>query len=171
MHYRRAFIPGATYFFTVVTAHRRPVFRSALARDLLRQAFRHVAKKRPFTVNAMVVLPDHLHCLWTLPSADADYPTRWRLIKTGVTQRYRPGSPRPIMRTLWQARYWEHLIRDDQDYRQHVEYIHYNPVKHGYVRKPVAWPYSSFRQHVRDGLYAEDWGRTEPEWDGEVGRE
>jgi len=171
MHYRRAFVPGATYFFTVVTAHRRPVFRSAAARDLLRRAFRHVAKKRPFTVNAMVVLPDHLHCLWILPPADADYPTRWRLIKTWVTQRYGTGSPRPVERTIWQARYWEHLIRDDQDYRQHVEYIHYNPVKHGYVRKPGAWPYSSFRRHVEEGLYAEDWGSTEPEWDGEVGRE
>ncbi len=80
---------------------------------------------------------------------------RWRLIKTWVTQRYGTGSPRPIIRTLWQVRYWEHLIRDDQDYQQHVEYIHYNPVKHGYVRKPVAWPYSSFRQDVRDGLYSD----------------
>lgn len=95
MRYRRAFVPGATYFFTVVTAHRRPVFRESVARDLLRQAFRHVAKKHPFTVNSMVVLPDHLHCLWALPPEDADYPLRWRLIKTWVTQRYKVDSLRP----------------------------------------------------------------------------
>ena len=105
MHYRRAFIPGATCFFTVVTAHRRPVFRSALTRDLLHQAFRHVAKKRPFIVNAMVVLPDHLHCLWTLPPADADYPTRWRLIKTWVTQRSRMDQRGHLHRNL---RFGEH---------------------------------------------------------------
>ena len=170
MRYRRAFVPGATYFFTVVAAHRRPVFREAVARDLLRQAFRYVAQKHPFTVNAMVVLPDHLHCLWTLPPEDADYPLRWRLIKTWVTQQY-GAAARPIKRSVWQGRYWEHLIRDDQDYRQHVEYIHYNPVKHGYVRKPVAWPYSSFRRYVEEGLYTKEWGSTEPRWEGAVGRE
>lgn len=165
MQYRRVFVPGATFFFTVVTARRRPLFRDAAACDLLRQAFRQVARQRPFTVNAMVVLPDHLHCLWTLPPEDADYPTRWRLIKTWVTQRYDAGH------SLWQPRYWEHLIRDDTDYRQHVEYIHYNPVKHGYVSRPAQWPYSSFRRYVKEGLYEEDWGSTEPVWTGEVGRE
>ena len=147
MQYRRAFVPGATHFFTVVTARRHPLFGDAAACDLLRQAFRQVAQQRPFTVNAMVVLPDHLHCLWTLPPDDVDYPARWRLIKTWVTQRY--GAPHP----LWQPRYWEHLIRDDTDYRQHVEYIHYNPVKHGYVSRPSQWPYSSFRRYVKEGLY------------------
>ena len=104
-----------------------------------------LCRRLSFLRKEVVVLPDHLHCLWTLPPTDADYPTRWRLIKTWVAQRYRAGSSRPIIRTLWQARYWEHLIRDDRDFRQHVEYIHYNPVKHGYVRKPGAWPYSRAR--------------------------
>ncbi len=170
MRYRRLFIPGATYFFTVVTAHRRKLFQDKDAIEALRQAFRHVSQKRPFTVNAMVVLPDHLHCIWTLPPADADYPTRWRLIKTWMTQQW---TPRPAHRrvpdhrrrarsTLWQSRYWEHRIRDEADYRLHIDYIHYNPVKHGYVQHPGAWPYSSFRRHVRAGLYPREWGATEP---------
>ena len=165
MQYRRAFVPGATHFFTVVTARRRPLFGDAAACDLRRRAFRQVAQQRPFTVNTMVVLPDHLHCLWTLPPDDVDYPARWRLIKTWVTQRH--GADRP----LWQPRYWEHLIRDDTDYRQHVEYIHYNPVKHGYVSRPLQWPYSSFRRYVKAGLYPEDWGSSGSVWKGTIGRE
>ena len=147
MQYRRAFVPGATYFFTVVTARRRPLFGDTAACSGLRQAFRRIAEQRPFTVNPIVVLPDHLHCLWTLPPGDADYSTRWRLIKTRVTRWYGAGH------SLWQPRYWEHLIRDDSDYRQHVEYIHYNPVKHGYVTRSSEWPYSSFRRYVREGLH------------------
>ena len=163
MQYRRAFVPGATFFFTVVTARRRPLFGDAAACDLLRQAFRRVAEQHPFTVNAIVVLPDHLHCLWTLPPGNADYPTRWQLIKTWVTQSC--GG------ALWQPRYWEHLIRDETDYRQHVEYIHYNPVKHGYAARPSEWPHSSFRRYVREGLYPQAWGDTEPAWKGDVGKE
>ena len=165
MQYRRAFVPGATYFFTVVTAGRRPVFADVEACDGLRNALRRTAEGRPFTVDAVVVLPDHLHCLWTLPPGDADYATRWRLIKTRVTRTHGGG------RSLWQPRYWEHLIRDESDYRQHVEYIHYNPVKHGYVTQASEWPYSSFRRYVREGLYAEDWGSAEPAWKGDVGKE
>ena len=165
MQYRRAFVPGATFFFTVVTARRRPLFDDAAACDLLRQALRRVAEQQPFTVGAIVVLPDHLHCLWTLPPDDTDYPTRWRLIKTRVTQAYGASH------ALWQPRYWEHLIRDDTDYRQHIEYIHYNPVKHGYVTRPSEWPYSTFHRYVRQALYPEDWGGSEPVWKGNVGRE
>ena len=165
MQYRRAFVPGATFFFTVVTARRRPLFGDAAACDLLRQAFRRVAIQHPFTVNAIVVLPDHLHCLWTLPPGDTDYPSRWRLIKTRVTRWHGAQG------SLWQPRYWEHLIRDDADYRQHVEYVHYNPVKHGYVTRPSEWPYSSFRRYVAEGLYPQDWGNTEPVWQDDVGRE
>jgi len=123
------------------------------------------------TVPAMVVLPDHLHCVWTLPRGDADYPTRWRLIKTWVTQRSGLEDFRRPKRTVWQARYWEHVIRDETDYRQHVDYIHYNPVKHGYVHKPGDWPYSSFRRCVKAGLYSEEWGRTEPVLDSGVGQD
>ena len=158
MQYRRAFVPGGSYFFTVVTARRRKLFVDEGAVEVLRQAFRHVNEKRPFTVNAMVVLPDHLHCIWTLAPTDKDYSTRWRLIKTWVTKHYKHRGGQ----TLWQPRYWEHVIRDETDYRQHVEYIHYNPVKHGYVRQPFAWPHSSFQRYVKQGLYMRDWGSSEP---------
>ena len=119
----------------------------------------------------MVVLPDHLHCLWTLPPADTDYPIRWRLIKTWVTKHYDCVQSRRTDRSIWQSRYWEHTIRDEMDYRQHVEYIHYNPVKHEYVRRPAEWPYSSFLRYVKQNLYSEDWGSTEPLLGGHVGRE
>ena len=171
MQYRRAFVPGGTYFFTVVTAQRRPVFCDEEAVVTLRRAFRHVNEKRPFTVDAMAVLPDHLHCLWTLPSADNDYPTRWRLIKTWVTKHHGAAHNRQAERSIWQSRYWEHAIRNEMDYRQHVEYIHYNPVRHGYVRRPVEWPYSSFRRYVKKNIYSEDWGSTEPMLGHDIGRE
>ncbi len=187
MQYRRTFVPGGTYFFTVVTALRRKLFCDEETVDLVRQAFRHVNAQRPFTVNAMVVLPDHLHCIWTLPPADEDYPTRWRLVKTWVTKHYPQGRPQenlsdyaPLIRpttsrrlksAVWQARYWEHLIRNQEDYRQHVEYIHYNPVKHGHVSRPWAWPHSSFRQYVQEGLYAREWGDTAPLLGEKIGHE
>ena len=170
MHYRRSFVPGGAYFFTVVTAGRYPFFRDREAVDVLRLAVRRVDEKRPFTVDAMVVLPDHLHCIWTLPPGDDDFPTRWRLIKTWVTrhQIFAHGERR---RPVWQPRYWEHTIRDDTDYRQHVEYIHYNPVKHGFVRKAADWAYSSFRRYVKAGLYPEYWGSVEPVLDDGIGHE
>ena len=171
MQYRRAFIPGGTFFFTVVTARRRPIFADEKAVEVLREAFLHVKAKRPFTVDAMVVLPDHLHCLWTLPSADSDFPTRWRLIKTRVTKHFAPAPNRWSSRSIWQSRFWEHAITDEEDYRQHVEYIHYNPVEHGYVRTPSEWPYSSFMRFVKKGTHSEDWGSTEPLLGGDVGRE
>ena len=124
----------------------------------------------------MVVLPDHLHCIWTLPPAGADYPARWRLIKTWVTKQYPRGRPRPtpsrrLKAAVWQARYWEHLIRNEEDYRQHVECIHYNPVKHGHVPRPWEWPHSSFRQYVQEGLYPREWGDTSPLLDEKIGHE
>ena len=171
MQYRRTFVPGGTYFFTVVTAQRRPIFSDDRSVELLRQAFLHVKKKRPFTADAMVVLPDHLHCLWTLPTRDSDYPIRWRLIKTWVTRHCGSFHDRQANRSIWQSRYWEHAIRDEPDYRQHVEYIHYNPVKHEYVRSPAEWPHSSFHRFVEKNLYSADWGSTEPLLGRKVGRE
>ncbi len=177
MQYRRTFVPGGTYFFTVVTARRRKLFCDEGTIQLVRQAFHHVNANHPFMVNAMVVLPNHLHCIWTLPATDDDYPTRWRLIKTWVTKHYPPRRPHdsrhPRLRepAVWQARYWEHLIRNEEDYRQHVEYIHYNPVKHGQVRRPWDWPHSSFRQYVQERLYPKEWGATEPMLDEEIGHE
>jgi putative transposase len=149
MQYRRSFLPGGTFFFTVVTADRRPSFAEQENIATLREAFRTIRLQRPFRLDAAVVLPDHLHCIWTLPPGDADFSTRWR---------------------LWQHRYWEHMLRDETDYRHHVEYIHFNPVKHGYVKAPLDWPYSSFRRYVKAGVYPPDWGGDLPEFNG-VGQE
>lgn len=136
MRYRRAFLRGGSFFFTVVTEQRRPLFASADAVESLRMAFRAVRSTRPFEVDAMVVLPDHLHCIWTLPPGDADFATRWRLIKTWFTKHCDPGlrSKPNRARTakqeqaLWQHRYWEHALRDEADFTRHVEYVHFNPV-------------------------------------------
>ncbi len=130
--------------------------------------------KYPFTINAMVVLPDHLHCVWTLPGNDADYATRWRLIKTGVTKAMLDERSHKLILPrgkVWQPRYWEHLLRDAADYRAHIDYIHYNPVWHGYVDKPVDWPYSSFRHFVKKGVLPKEWGAGELGFPEDVGRE
>ncbi len=163
MRYRRAFQPGGSFFFTVVTARRRPVFTSETAVALLRDAFRAVRQKRPFDIDAIVVLPDHLHCIWTLPEDDADFMTRWRLIKTWF-------SKHAGLKDVWHHRYWEHVLRDERDFIKHVDYIHYNPVKHGLASKVIDWPYSSFHRYVKDGLCAEDWGGDVVDMTG-VGRE
>ncbi|MBA3059967.1 MAG: transposase [Gammaproteobacteria bacterium] len=178
MQYRRAFVPGATLFFTVVTHDRRPLLASPEAVDVLRSAFRAVRQSRPFTVDAMVVMPDHLHCIWTLPPEDGDFATRWRLIKTWFSKRaspelgIRPDSSRlaTLGQAIWQHRYWEHLVRDDDDYARHVDYIHYNPVKHRLAASASAWPYSSFDRYVAAGIYPADWGQSSLNLQG-VGRE
>lgn len=161
--YRRACIPGACYFFTVVTYQRNPLFDNESAVKVLREAFRAEIQRRPFEVEAAVVLPDHLHCIWRLPEGDADFSSRWREIKKYVSQ----NLEGVVVNTrgegnVWQRRFWEHVIRDDQDYQAHVDYIHYNPVKHGYVSLPGDWPWSSFNRWVDAGCYSADWGRTEP---------
>ncbi|NVI83643.1 transposase [Janthinobacterium sp. BJB401] len=163
MRYRRASQPGGSFFFTVVTAHRRPVFSSTTAVNLLRDAFRAVRHKRPFAIDAIVILPDHLHCIWTLPDSDADFMTRWRLIKTWF-------SKHAEFKDVWQHRFWEHVLRDESDFANHVDYIHYNPVKHGLVSKAIDWPYSSFHRYARQGWCAADWGGDGVDVAG-VGRE
>jgi putative transposase len=151
MEYRRDRITGGTYFFTVVTDGRRPVFHDPAAVGLLRGAFRRVYADRPFVIDAMVVLPDHLHTVRTLPKDDSDYSMRWRLIKRTFTSAVRFQKP------IWQKRFWEHRIRDDDDWRRHLDYIHWNPVKHGLAHDVWEWPYSSFQKHVRLGAYPPTW--------------
>lgn len=161
--YRRAYQPGGCYFFTVVTNKRHAILTNPDVLERLRAAFRHVQTTRPFTIEAMVILPDHLHCLWQMPADNHDFSTRWRMIKHYVSI----GVGAPINsrkeKLFWQRRFWEHLIRDEEDWRRHMDYIHYNPVKHGYVAKVSDWPHSSFHQAVKEKLYPPDWGGFEPE--------
>jgi putative transposase len=140
---------------------------SDVARSLLREAINHIRKKYPFTINAIVLLPDHLHCIWTLPDGDHDFGLRWRLIKTYVTkhgQTLGVGSEINVSRqrrgegNLWQRRFWEHVIRDEEDYARHCDYIHYNPVRHKLCTSPGDWPYSSFHRFAKEGIYSHDWG-------------
>ena len=179
MQYRRAYVPGGCYFFTLVTEQRRKILMGDTTIDVLREAFRQVMVKRPFDINAAVVLPDHLHCIWTLPREDRDFSTRWRLIKTWFTKHYDDtlreipdkARIRKAQQAIWQHRYWEHALRDQEDYNRHVEYIHYNPVKHGYVHRPFDWPYSSFRSYVTQGIYSEEWGLTRVDLPETIGME
>ena len=168
--YRRSYIPGGCYFFTVVCWQRRPVFDRPERFDLLREAFRVVKKTRPFSMDTIVVLPNHLHCIWQLPKDDSDYSSRWREIKKYVTRRITP-APTTTAAQLWQPRFWEHCIRDAEDWRRHVDYIHYNPVKHGLSSTAREWKYSSFLSAVRRGWYQLDWGRACPENLKEMNRE
>jgi len=151
MRYIRDKTPGATFFFTLVTRGRRPLFAEPANVEALRFVTRDVRARHPFTIEAAVVLPDHLHCLWTLPEGDADYAMRWKLIKAQFTRKI--GAEQ----TPWQRRYWEHRIRDDDDLSRHLDYIHFNPVRHGLCSAPWDWPYSSFGKWVRRGMYPPSW--------------
>jgi putative transposase len=168
INYRRNFVPGGCFFFTVNLADRR---LSLLTDHLeaLRAAFRETRQRHPFEIDAIVILPDHLHTVWTLPADDADFATRWRLIKTTFSRnvpavervsgsRFAKGE-----RGIWQRRYWEHTIRDDNDFERHVDYVHINPVKHGLVAHVRDRLPSSFHRMVRLGIYPADWA-------GEVSR-
>lgn len=161
VRYRRHLLPGGTFFFTVTLAHRRST-ALVVHVEQLRAAFRAARRERPFAIDAMVILPDHLHAILTLPENDADFSGRWRRIKghfsaaliaAGAALPRRPNGDL----ALWQARFWEHTIRDDDDFAGHVDYIHFNPVKHGYVPCVRDWPHSSFHRYVRDGLLPADW--------------
>jgi len=161
--YTRAYTPGGTFFFTVNLADRSKTLLTDHI-DPLREAMRTVRDRHPFHIDAIVVMPDHLHAIWTLPSGDSDYPTRWALIKAGFsrslpkTERIGASRAGKGERGIWQRRYWEHQIRDETDYERHVDYIHYNPVKHGYVKSSLDWPHSSLHRFVREGCIPADWG-------------
>lgn len=164
--FRRALTPGATWFFTVVTQDRWPILTQPALLYALRLAFREVRQAHPYTLDAVVLLPDHLHCVWTLPEGDADYARRWNILKRLVSQRAREHLPGPANASqakrgelgLWQRRFWEHQIRDDADLARHLDYLHWNPVKHGHVTRVIDWPWSSFHRYVAQGIYPADWG-------------
>jgi len=170
-HYRRTNTAGATYFFTVVTYRRRTFLCDYDVRTALRDAIIKVRERYPFQIDAWVLLPDHLHAIWTLPPHDANFSLRWQQIKRHVTQccghrlhknEWMNDSKRKHREsTLWQRRYWEHLIRDETDYQRHMDYVHYNPVKHGLVQRAIDWPYSSFQRYVTNGVHGENWAVAE----------
>lgn len=161
--YLRDHTSGGTWFFTVNLAERRGNAHLVDRIDALRAAFCLTQEDRPFAMPAWVVMPEHLHCIWRLPPGDDDYSTRWRLIKSRFSRAIAPTERRTKSRIakrergIWQRRYWEHLIRDDADLRAHIDYIHFNPVKHGYAPSAAAWPHSSFHRYVQAGLLPRDW--------------
>ncbi|MGE3182703.1 MAG: transposase [Phycisphaerae bacterium] len=176
--YRRWRDAGHTFFFTLVTHQRRAIFSEDKAIKLLRDAFRHVRDRHPFSIDAIVILPDHLHAIWTLPEHDDNYSMRWRLMKRHFTDTYlRTGGAecarsssrvQKSERGIWQRRFWEHQIRDQVDFERHAEYIHYNPVKHGFVSCPHQWRYSSFTKWADRGDYPHDLGCCCPRGKGGV---
>ena len=153
---------GGTYFFTVNLANRRD---NLLTREisLLRQTFANVRQRHPFDIDAIVILPEHLHCIWTLPPGNTDFSLRWSRIKIEFTRslqinEYQSTSRKTHReRGVWQRRFWEHLIRDEDDLNRHVDYIHFNPVKYGLVNSPKDWPYSSFHRYVEQGILEKNW--------------
>ena len=166
--YRRAWLPGGTWFFTVNLAERQENQLMVENIDSLLAAFESVGLRYPFHQEAFVIMPDHLHSIWTLPPDDTDFSRRWSLIKGQFSRRIEKSERISQSRTkrgergIWQRRFWEHLIRDDEDFNRHVDYIHWNPIKHGWVRRAADWPHSSFHDYVRRGLYLEAWGDQEP---------
>jgi putative transposase len=164
--FRRA-AGGSTFFFTVISHRRRPILCDSVIRTSLRAAIHAVRAHLPFAIDAWVLLPDHLHCIWTLPEGDSDYSARWSQIKHRVSFNCRDAYDDSLLgrsgkargeAAIWQRRFWEHRIRDEADMERHVDYIHFNPVRHGHAAHAAAWPYSTFSRYVREGVYPPDWG-------------
>jgi putative transposase len=171
--YRRWFVPGGTFFFTVVTERRTPIFADEHARRLLGRVLRSCRQRYPFEIMALVLLPEHLHAIWSLPGHDTNYSLRWGWIKREFTrgwlalggrERERGGARvRERRRGVWQRRFWEHTVRDEDDLAAHFDYIHFNPVKHGLVQRPRDWRWSTFHRWVRAGHYSANWAAASNE--------
>ena len=160
--YIRAFAPGGTFFFTVNLLERhRTLLTDQIAK--LHTAFDTVRKQKPFVTEAYVILPDHMHCIWKLPDGDSDFSSRWQAIKAHFSRHIPTGERLSVRRLkkgergIWQRRFWEHMIRDERDFAQHFDYIHFNPVKHRHVKAVHDWPHSSFHEYVRRGIYTANW--------------
>ncbi len=171
--YRRNRVAGGSFFFTVAVADRRSTVLTDHVGHL-RQAFRQTRIEYPFIIDAIVILPDHLHTIWSLPEGDDDYPGRWRRLKSLFT-RALVKSGAPVLRdqrgeyALWQRRFWEHTIRDDNDFERCADYVHFNPVKHGYVGAPSQWAHTSLHRYVRAGVLPDDWGGSGHSVGGDFG--
>jgi putative transposase len=166
--YRRSRVPGGTYFFTIVTYNRRPLFTSRSNCQLFLNAWNTVQSRHPFESIASCLLTDHIHAIWKLPEGDDDYPMRWKEIKRIFTKEFNQVNHQGMARslsqqiqgeaTIFQRRYWEHTIRNEEDLTAHIDYVHINPLKHGLVNAVVEWPWSSFHRYVRTGIYPPGWG-------------
>ena len=166
--YRRYFVPGGSYFFTIVTYQRRPIFADSTNVEYLRAAIRDAKQEMPFEINAAVILPDHMHFIWTLPGGDSNYSKRIGLMKVSLTQAIKVNQNASLNVSasrikhresdVWQRRFWEHTIQDEEEFENHFHYIHYNPVKHGYVSCPHLWKASSFHWWVANDVYEPYWG-------------
>ncbi|MEM9213249.1 MAG: transposase [Cyanobacteria bacterium P01_F01_bin.150] len=181
-NYRRAYVAGGTYFLTQVTYRRERWFCGKVGRRALREAIINVQQKYTFSIDAFVLLPDHFHCLWTLPPGDSDFSVRLRLIKSYVTKHYAQelGIKHPLSESrqrrgesnLWQRRFWEHLIRDERDFALHCDYIHINPVKHRLCKMPQDWPFSSVHRFIFQSIHPANWGHDSlPQLPPEIGEE
>ncbi len=167
-NYHRTYLSGGSYFFTVVTYERYPIFKQESVIQLLESCFEKEKQIHPFITDAIVILPDHLHTIWTLPEVDCDFSIRWQQIKGNFSKLYKGNNTTNKTESMihkrekgiWQRRFWEHAIRSQEDYNKHCDYIHYNPVKHGFVESPSLWKHSSFNIFVKNGLYNWDWGKT-----------
>jgi putative transposase len=171
-NYRRAFVPGGSFFFTLNTHDRHRLFHSAPVRRILGSVVRRCRLRWPFTIDALVLLPEHCHAIWSLPPGDDAYSRRWGWIKKEFTKAWLSigGRERPISesrrnegrRGVWQPRFWEHTLESEDDVERHFDYVHWNPTKHGHVRCPRDWPWSSFHRWVDHGVYSRDWGCGSP---------
>jgi putative transposase len=172
--YIRNRVPGGTYFFTVNLRDRRSTLLVTQI-DLLRASVTRIRCLMPFHIDAWVVLPDHMHTVWTLPDGDSNFSHRWQAIKMAFSKAINPPEPSSTSRQvrgergIWQRRFWEHTIRDDRDYTAHIDYIHFNPVKHRLAPAPAAWPYSTFHRAVAKGQYPSTWTAQDmnDNWKGE----
>jgi putative transposase len=161
--YRRAQIEGGTFFFTITLADRSGDLLVCHV-DQLRQAYKFVVDRYPFETIAICILPDHLHAIWSLPNGDDNFSLRWSIIKSKFSRELPAANMRSQSniakrdKGIWQRRYWEHAIRDDRDLARHVDYVHFNPVKHQYVSQVRDWPHSGFHKYVERGILPPDWG-------------
>ena len=170
-NFRRAFLPGGTFFFTVVTYKRRCFLTQVACRNILHKVIHEVKQQHIFSIDAWVLLPNHIHCIWSLPEGDSNFSKRWGMIKAGFSKRAKGFLHKDEWMaktkwkyreaTIWQRRFWEHMIRDEDDLNKHMDYIHFNPIKHGLVKNVEDWPFSTFHRCVKQGLYPPDWGEED----------
>jgi putative transposase len=174
MQYRRTNIPGASYFFTLTLQDRQSSLLTEKINEL-RFSFQHVMQSLPFMLDGIVILPDHMHLIMTLPPNDLIYSQRISFIKSTFSRQLQTIEPVSSSRQtkrergIWQRRFWEHFIRDEQDYIHHMNYIHFNPVKHGYVESPAKWAYSSIHRYIKLGVLSSDWGCNDVAYEREFG--